>query len=135
MVFIKKSPNLSCGWSHNEPTENYKENPNYFLIPPDGSSFSSGTVLNLCNEIRPDFVFTCNDWFVWKHLLGCLDLLKQPKLVSYSIIDGPFCVEAHQDVIQLIDMPVVATQYAQSKLKGINIDAPIFDTWCSFRNF
>jgi D-inositol-3-phosphate glycosyltransferase len=113
-------------WSHSEPAEKFRDNPNYNIIPPDRSLFSAGSVLNLANSLEPDYIFTSNDWYVWKPILQEIDYIEpRPKLVSYSIIDGPFASQCYEEYIKKIDIPVVATKFAQAEMKIIGLDIPV----------
>lgn len=127
LTYLSKQHNVhTIGWSHSEPTEKLGTS-NLWLHPPlQQDLLSSQTVLRLTEQYKPNFLFTSNDWFVWKPILLTLkEKYPETKLVSYSIIDGPYCAKSYQEIISGIDIPVVATQYAYNQLKEIGITSKI----------
>ncbi len=123
----KKHKVTQIGWGHTEPTELYRDNPNLTLVPPlPNDGLSSRTILSAINTLKPDYVFTSNDWFVWQDILPNIPKDHSYKLVSYSIIDGPKAALSYQDIIDKIDIPVVATKYAQNQIKtDLDIDTTL----------
>ena len=111
-------------WAHSEPQELYNNNPRFHLIPPlPNDPMSTNTVLEVVEEVQPDYLFTVQDYFLWNNLLPKLS--KDLKKVSYSILDGPYAAKCFERNIKQITQPVVATKYAQDQLKSIGVEAPI----------
>jgi len=110
------------GIGHAEPLEQIQKNlfqtPGYVGYPG-----CAGNILQWANKLNPEYVFTSNDYFMWNYLASSLK--NKTTLVSYSIIDGPYAAEFYKPIIEQIDIPVVATEYAKHQLKEINIDAKV----------
>ena len=107
-------------WGQQTPTEKLGDVEFYIHPPWFRDPLSLNTVLYHLNlkDYNFDYLFTSNDFFVWRNLLPHLS--KPITKVSYSIVDGPFCADSYKDIIENIDIPVVATNYALDQVKPIN---------------
>lgn len=122
--YLSKSHQIfQVAWGKSDPIEQYLNNPNYTLIPPlPNDPLSVNTVLKLIQELKPDYLFTSNDFYVWKNILANLTDI-HPKIVSYSIIDGPFASTVYKNIIEAMSIRIVATKYAQEQLRIIGQDS------------
>lgn len=116
---------IQIGIGHTEPSERIiiDNEGHYLQLYPSymGGEFCETTVKYVIAQWAPDVYFNCNDYFSAFYMPQFKqDLLRSagqaPIWLHYGIVDGPDTISTYRSIIESIDKPVVATQYAYNQV-------------------